>query len=88
MLQPRLQLVGLLTTNTQPKALARLVYARCRIAILDDSFSALDSNTSSRVVQNLLGPSGLLRQDGRTVLWLSNNGIWPSITPTRGVRTM
>lgn len=82
-LQPRLQLLGLLTTNIQSKALARLVYARCNIAILDDSFSALDSKTSSQVVQNLLGPGGLLRQDDRTVLWLSNNGILPSNTSTR-----
>lgn len=84
MLQSRLQLLGLLTPNTQSKALARLVYTRCSIAILDDSFSALDSRTSSQVIQNLLGPGGLLRQDGRIILWLNNNGNLPSITHLHG----
>ncbi|KAF5694946.1 major facilitator family transporter [Fusarium denticulatum] len=42
----------------QRLALARAVYARCEIVLLDDSFSALDNNTERRVVSNLVGTQG------------------------------
>lgn len=56
------------------QALARLVYARCDIAILDDSFSALDSKTGDQVISNLLGPKGWFRQKDTTVIWVTNEG--------------
>ncbi|KAH8903310.1 ABC transporter [Coniochaeta sp. PMI_546] len=51
----------------QRVALARAIYARCNIMLLDDSFSALDGKTESRVVENLLGANGLFKKTGTTV---------------------
>lgn len=56
------------------QALARALYARCEIVVLDDSFSALDGKTEIRIVENLLGPGGLLRQSGTTVFLITNSG--------------
>ncbi|EJD35977.1 P-loop containing nucleoside triphosphate hydrolase protein [Auricularia subglabra TFB-10046 SS5] len=47
-------------------ALARAVYTRSPVTLLDDCFSALDAHTASNVFDSLFGPIGLLR--GRTVL--------------------
>ncbi len=41
--------------------------------ILDDSFSALDGKTESRVIDNLLRPEGIFRKMGTTVLWITNS---------------
>ncbi|KAF3012251.1 hypothetical protein E8E14_011229 [Neopestalotiopsis sp. 37M] len=60
----------------QRVALARAVYARCDIVLLDDSFSALDGKTESRVVENLLGSKGLFKQLGTTVLLMSNSAAY------------
>ncbi|KPM40571.1 hypothetical protein AK830_g5983 [Neonectria ditissima] len=57
----------------QRVALARAVYSRCPILLLDDSFSALDGNTESQIVEHLLGPEGLLRTMGTTVFLTSNS---------------
>jgi len=58
---------------TTPQALARAVYARCEIVVLDDCFSALDGKTESRIVENLLGPTGLFRKMGITVFFSTNS---------------
>lgn len=42
-------------------SLARAVYARCRVTLLDDCFSALDAHTSNSVFEALFGSKGLLR---------------------------
>ncbi|KAF5582081.1 multidrug resistance-associated 1 [Fusarium pseudocircinatum] len=57
----------------QRLALARAVYARCEIVLLDDSFSALDNNTERRVVSNLLGTQGHFRKIGATVILITNS---------------
>jgi ATP-binding cassette subfamily C (CFTR/MRP) protein 1 len=49
-------------------ALARAVYAKADIILLDDTLSALDSKTEQQVVDRLLGPKGLLRQLKTTVV--------------------
>ncbi|THW39632.1 multidrug resistance-like protein [Aureobasidium pullulans] len=49
-------------------ALARAVYARCSIIILDDVFSQLDLSTQSIIFERLLGPQGLLRRWKTTVV--------------------
>ncbi|KUI57164.1 Multidrug resistance-associated protein 1 [Cytospora mali] len=56
----------------QRVALARAVYSRYDMAILDDSFNALDEKTQLHVVENLLGPSGILRKNQVTVLWITS----------------
>ncbi|KAG9503392.1 hypothetical protein J7337_006237 [Fusarium musae] len=57
----------------QRLALARAVYARCEIVLLDDSFSALDHNTEGKVVSNLLGTHGHFRKTGATVFLIANS---------------
>ncbi|KAF5626828.1 drug facilitator PEP5 [Fusarium tjaetaba] len=57
----------------QRLALARAVYARCEIVLLDDSFSALDHNTEGKVVSNLLGTHGHFRKTGTTVILIANS---------------
>ena len=61
-------------TNTHNKALARAVYARCDILVLDDPFSALDGGTEKHIVQNLLGQEGILRRMKTTVFLITNAG--------------
>lgn len=56
----------------QRVALARAVYSRCDMAILDDSLSALDGKTQSQVVENLLGPHGMMRKQQVTTLWITS----------------
>lgn len=58
---------------TYEQAIARLLYARRDIVILDDPFSALDKKTQNQIVNNLFGWNGIFRQRHTTVLWISNN---------------
>lgn len=58
------------------QALARALYARCDIVLLDDCFSALDGKTETRIIENLFGSTGLFRQSGTTVFVFSNSGIF------------
>ncbi|CAG7561621.1 unnamed protein product [Fusarium equiseti] len=46
----------------QRVALARAVYSQPRVALLDDVFSGLDSQTAQKIFENLFGKQGLLRQ--------------------------
>ncbi|KAK3360588.1 ABC transporter [Lasiosphaeria hispida] len=54
-------------------ALARAVYARKDICVLDDTFSGLDTSTESHVFHSLLGENGLLRDMDTTVLLVSSS---------------
>ncbi|KAF2995600.1 hypothetical protein E8E14_000809 [Neopestalotiopsis sp. 37M] len=56
----------------QRVALARALYARRAIVLLDDVFSALDTVTSRTVFNRILGPEGLLRKQGATVVLATN----------------
>ncbi|KAJ8114351.1 hypothetical protein OPT61_g3746 [Boeremia exigua] len=49
-------------------SLARALYDRSSLLVLDDVFSGLDNNTCSRVFERTFGPSGLLRKRGATAL--------------------
>lgn len=60
------------------QALARAVYARRSMIILDDVLSALDAKTESNVVNNLMGTKGLFRELGTTVLLITHSSMWPS----------
>ncbi|KAF4783878.1 hypothetical protein HER10_EVM0001269 [Colletotrichum scovillei] len=57
----------------QRVALARAIYARCELVLLDDSFSALDGSTESRIVKNLLSPGGFFKRTGVTVFLMTNS---------------
>lgn len=52
----------------QRLALARAVYSRASLVVLDDAFSALDQTTSKNVFDRLLGEGGLLRRGDTTIL--------------------
>jgi ATP-binding cassette subfamily C (CFTR/MRP) protein 1 len=53
-------------------ALARAAYARRDIMLLDDVFSALDTNTQETIYSRLLGQHGLLRELGTTVVLVTH----------------
>ncbi|KAK9420894.1 putative ABC transporter FUM19 [Seiridium unicorne] len=61
---------GSITSFVQ--AIARALYARRAIVLLDDVFSALDSVTSRTVFNRILGANALLRKQGATVLLATN----------------
>ncbi|PWY66388.1 P-loop containing nucleoside triphosphate hydrolase protein [Aspergillus sclerotioniger CBS 115572] len=52
----------------QRVALARAIYSGLDILVLDDVFSALDARTAGRIANRLLGPAGLFRELGKTVI--------------------
>ncbi|OBT96290.1 hypothetical protein VE01_05823 [Pseudogymnoascus verrucosus] len=53
-------------------ALARAVYSRQQLLILDDVFSGLDAISEDRIFSRLLGKSGLLRRLGTTVILVTH----------------
>lgn len=57
------------------QALARAVYSRQPLVLLDDVFSGLDNTTARQVFQSLLAPQGLLRQSKSTIILATNNGM-------------
>lgn len=65
-------LVGLSGGQKARIALARALYARPEIMILDDVFSALDKATEEHIFQALFGGNGLL--NGKTTILATNAG--------------
>jgi ABC-type multidrug transport system fused ATPase/permease subunit len=59
--------------QSQRIALARSIYARRDILILDDVLSGLDTSTENHVFENLLGNHGILRELGTTVVLVSSS---------------
>ncbi|KAL2132691.1 hypothetical protein VTI74DRAFT_3471 [Chaetomium olivicolor] len=59
--------------QSQRIALARAVYARRKIVILDDVLGGLDNATENHVFHSLLGEKGLLRQMNASVLIVSSS---------------
>ncbi|KAJ6263982.1 ABC multidrug transporter B [Drechslerella dactyloides] len=60
--------IGLSGGQKQRIALARAVYSRKPILILDDIFSGLDAATEEHIFTKLMGPKGLFRRNGNTVV--------------------
>ena len=52
--------------------LARAVYSRQSVIVLDDVMSGLDATTEEIIFTSLLGPDGLLRNNGTTVIFSTN----------------
>ena len=65
----------------QRLSLARCVYARPDIVLLDDVLSALDSRTERAVFDQLLGDSGLLRQLDTTVILITHSSETTPLMP-------
>lgn len=59
----------------QRLSLARAVYARKSIMLLDDVFSGLDVKTQGLLFSRLMSPSGLLKQQRTTVLLVTHTGM-------------
>ncbi|KAH8591587.1 P-loop containing nucleoside triphosphate hydrolase protein [Bisporella sp. PMI_857] len=56
----------------QRLALARAIYSRPEIIILDDVLSALDAKTEAHVAEMLLGSNGIFRKHGTTVILITH----------------
>lgn len=64
---------GLLSGGQKQRvSLARAIYSRAPVIILDDVLSALDSDTAQLILNRLLGEDGLLTQTGTTVIMTTN----------------
>ena len=59
--------------QSQRLALARAVYSRHDLCILDDVLSGLDMDTEQRVFHSLLGQDGLLSRQGATTILASSS---------------
>ncbi|RLL96888.1 hypothetical protein CFD26_106852 [Aspergillus turcosus] len=57
----------------QRLALARAVYARAPLVVLDDTLSALDARTEKLVFDRLLSKTGLFQQLGATVILVTHS---------------
>lgn len=65
--------VALSGGQSQRIALARAVYARRKILILDDALSGLDATTENHIFHNLFGNMGLLREFGSSIVVASSS---------------
>lgn len=65
--------VGLSGGQKQRIALARAIYARSALILLDDVFSGMDAHTVETVTTRLLGTEGLLRRRSATVVLATTN---------------
>ncbi|EED18735.1 multidrug resistance protein, putative [Talaromyces stipitatus ATCC 10500] len=54
-------------------ALARALYSRKDVMVLDEPFSGLDATTEKHIVQRCLGPNGLRHHWGTTVVLTTNS---------------
>ncbi|PWY81946.1 P-loop containing nucleoside triphosphate hydrolase protein [Aspergillus heteromorphus CBS 117.55] len=59
--------------QSQRIALARAVYARKEVIILDDVFSSLDATTEDHIFHHLIGSHGLLRSLDSTIIFASSS---------------
>lgn len=65
--------VALSGGQCQRLALARAMYARTELCILDDVFSGIDLDTENRIFHKLLGLDGLLRRQCTTTIIASSS---------------
>lgn len=56
-------------------ALAKALFSRKKILVLDDIFSGLDKTTSVKIFDNLFRPDGLLRKAEATVILATNTSL-------------
>ncbi|KAJ5698548.1 hypothetical protein N7462_000553 [Penicillium macrosclerotiorum] len=59
--------------QSQRIALARALYARRKIIILDDALSGLDATTENHIFHSLFGSLGLLREIGTSIIVASSS---------------
>ena len=64
--------VNLSGGQRQKVAIARAIYARKEILVLDDVFSGFDAGSEQHVFHNVVGPDGLARKQGMTVIFATH----------------
>lgn len=64
--------VNLSGGQRQRVGIARTVYAEAPVTVLDDVFSSIDRVTAVSIMFNLCGDSGVLREAGSTVLFVTH----------------
>ena len=64
--------VSLSGGQRQRLALARAVYSRNKLLVIDDALSGLDANTSQSVFERVLGPRGLCKRHACTVVFATH----------------
>lgn len=57
------------------QALARAIYSKRKVVILDDVMSGLDAETENVLFNNIFGQNGLLRREDITVVLATNAGM-------------
>lgn len=62
--------------------MARAVYSKAPVLILDDVFSGLDTRTAAAISSRLLSKDGHLRQSGRSAILTTNNYHFLSLADT------
>lgn len=65
-------MAGLSGGQKQRIALARTLYARPEILVLDDVFSAVDKPTEEHIFRAMFGPSGIVKD--KQVIMVTNGG--------------
>jgi ATP-binding cassette, subfamily C (CFTR/MRP), member 1 len=55
---------------------ARAIYSKKDLVLLDDVMSGLDAGTEDRMFNNLFGENGLFRAIGTTVIYATNGGMY------------
>ncbi|KAL4935954.1 hypothetical protein BDV06DRAFT_205947 [Aspergillus oleicola] len=55
-------------------ALARALYSRCKVVLLDDVFSGIDASGTKAITQSLFGENGLFRRLQTTVVVATHSG--------------
>jgi ABC-type nitrate/sulfonate/bicarbonate transport system ATPase subunit len=58
------------------KALARALYSRAPVLVLDDIFGGLDSSTGQDIHNRLFGPKGVVRVSKLTVIFATHSGTF------------
>lgn len=60
-------------TDSLDQALARAVYSRAKLVLLDDVFSGMDARTATSVSRQLLSSDGIFRRHECTVIFTTAN---------------
>ena len=57
------------------QALARALYSREHVLILDDALTGLDRDTENSILSSVFGPQGLVEHSAQTVIMATNSGL-------------
>ena len=64
--------VNLSSEQRQKVAIARAIYARKAILLLDDVFSGFDAGSEQHVFRHVVGPNDLAQRQGMTVIFATH----------------